>query len=56
MDDVEALKKQGNAAFKARKLEEAISFYSKAIDLATDSGVLAVLYSNRAQAFLDQKK
>jgi stress-induced-phosphoprotein 1 len=45
---VAALKDQGNAALSANKFEEAIEFYTKAIDLDPNNHVL---FSNRSAAF-----
>jgi hypothetical protein len=58
LDKVNALKQKGNDAFKMNKLDDAISCYSDAIDMAGDSdkSLTAILYSNRAQAMLGQKK
>ena len=46
----EALKKQGNDAVAAGKLDDAIKFYTEAINLNTTSN-LHVLYSNRSAAY-----
>lgn len=48
------LKEQGNAAFQANKYDEAINFYSQAINIDPDNHVL---YSNRSASYLkaDQK-
>jgi hypothetical protein len=56
MDQVSTLKKQGNNAFKAGDLDKAADFYLQAINLTEDDAVIAILYSNRAQAFLEQEK
>ncbi|KAG8345002.1 putative Tetratricopeptide repeat [Trypanosoma vivax] len=45
---VEELKGKGNDAFKAKKFEEAIEWYTKAIDLDPKAESSAPLYSNRA--------
>jgi len=44
-----AIKEQGNQAFKANKFEEAIMFYTEAMTVAKD---LTPLYTNRAAAYL----
>ncbi|CAJ1419428.1 unnamed protein product [Effrenium voratum] len=59
---VAELKERGNNSFKASELEEAIAFYSAALDLleegesrppeAEDPKYLAVLLNNRAQCFI----
>lgn len=60
---VPELKEQGNEAFKAKRLETAVAFYTKALDLlddedadaatkpaeAGDAKYVSVLYANRAQ-------
>lgn len=52
-ESVEAFKNKGNEAFKADKYEEAISLYTKAINLAEkDSRELATCLKNRAAAYL----
>ncbi|RNC60228.1 stress-inducible protein STI1-like [Trypanosoma cruzi] len=44
----EELRLKGNEAFKAKKYEDAIDCYTKAIDMSPESEVAAALYSNRA--------
>ncbi|CAG9559298.1 unnamed protein product [Danaus chrysippus] len=54
--EAEGFKNQGNEAFKSEKYEEAISLYSKAINLAEkDSRDLATYLKNRAAAYLKLK-
>lgn len=48
MDQVAALKDKGNAALAENKLDEAIKFYTEAIQLDDKN---AVLYSNRSAAY-----
>lgn len=43
------LKEQGNDAFKANNVEEAINLYSQALDIDPDN---YVVYSNRSAAYL----
>ncbi|RNF02654.1 stress-inducible protein STI1-like [Trypanosoma rangeli] len=45
---LDELKLQGNEAFKAKKYEDAIHYYTKAIDLSPQPEAAAALYSNRA--------
>jgi tetratricopeptide (TPR) repeat protein len=49
MTDANALKDQGNNAFRDKRFKEAVSLYSRAIALAPHDGVL---YSNRSAAHL----
>jgi len=57
-EEVQALKEEGNAAFRKGKLADAIERYTEAIDVdfqfGDDEKVTAVLYSNRAAAYLKQ--
>jgi tetratricopeptide (TPR) repeat protein len=46
--DADALKAQGNAAFAEGKFEEALQFYSRAIDKQNDAIEKAKAYSNRS--------
>lgn len=46
--DCEALRQEGNEHFKAKRFNNAVKSYSKALELAPS----AVLLSNRAQAYL----
>jgi len=59
-DVVNKLKATGNEAFKQGKLDEALTFYEKAIKmeeaLSKDFSKLAILHSNSAQVYLKQKK
>lgn len=56
-DEAETYKNKGNDAFKTEKYEEAISFYTKAINLAEkDSRDLATYLKNRAAAYLKTKE
>jgi tetratricopeptide (TPR) repeat protein len=51
-----SLKDRGNAAFKAKKFEDAIDLYKQAIDeeeSSKDAKLLAILYSNIAQVCLE---
>ncbi|GAB4838459.1 Outer envelope protein 64, mitochondrial [Ancistrocladus abbreviatus] len=50
MDASELLKEKGNAAFKGRQWNKAVSYYSEAIKL---NGTNATYYSNRAAAYLE---
>ncbi|GJN88895.1 hypothetical protein Rhopal_001866-T1 [Rhodotorula paludigena] len=53
---LDALKEQGNEAFKAQRTEEAIAKYSEAIELDADNeSMRATLLSNRAAAHLRLK-
>lgn len=55
-DEAETYKNKGNEAFKVENYEEAISFYSKAVDLAEkDSRDLSTYLKNRAAAYLKVK-
>lgn len=55
-EEAESYKNKGNEAFKLENYEEAISLYSKAIDLAEkDSRDLSTYLKNRAAAFLKTK-
>jgi hypothetical protein len=57
-DKVYELKQKGNEAFKMKELEKATRYYSEAIELVenSDPSRLAILYSNRAQVMLEQKR
>ncbi|CAD0204481.1 unnamed protein product [Chrysodeixis includens] len=56
IDEAETYKNKGNEAFKNEKYEEAISLYSKAVDLAEkESRDLATYLKNRAAAYLKTK-
>lgn len=50
MDASELLKEKGNAAFKGRQWNKAVSYYTEAIKL---NGNSATFYSNRAAAYLE---
>lgn len=50
----EDFKQQGNAAFQAKKFEEAVAAFSKAIELAETPN--HVLYSNRSAAYVSMGK
>lgn len=55
-EEAETYKNKGNEAFKLENYEEAISLYSKAIDLAEkDSRDLSTYLKNRAAAYLKTK-
>ncbi|KAF5177715.1 Glutamyl-tRNA(Gln) amidotransferase subunit A, partial [Thalictrum thalictroides] len=49
-ESAEIAKEKGNTAFKEKKMQKAIGFYSEAIKLNGDN---ATYYSNRAAAYLD---
>lgn len=56
-EEAEIYKSKGNEAFKSEKYEEALSFYTKAVNLAeTDSRDLATYLKNRAAAYLKIKE
>lgn len=56
-EEAEAYKNKGNDAFKADKIDEAISLYTKAINLAEkESRDLATYLKNRAAAYLKTKE
>ncbi|KAI6170706.1 Protein unc-45-like protein B [Aphelenchoides bicaudatus] len=55
MSDANALKEQGNEALSAGNISRAIECYSRAIQLTNNFSELAIFYSNRAQAFMDQR-
>ncbi|CAH9130642.1 unnamed protein product [Cuscuta epithymum] len=50
MDDSELLKEKGNAAYKGKQWNKAVSYYTEAIKL---NDVNATYYSNRAAAYLE---
>eukprot|EP01017_Pseudomicrothorax_dubius_P035733 TRINITY_DN5050_c0_g2_i1.p1 TRINITY_DN5050_c0_g2~~TRINITY_DN5050_c0_g2_i1.p1 ORF type:complete len:466 (+),score=142.45 TRINITY_DN5050_c0_g2_i1:345-1742(+) len=53
MKKVEDLKEKGNNAFKNNEYDQAIEFYSQAIDLDKDNkNVVAILLANRAAAYV----
>jgi tetratricopeptide (TPR) repeat protein len=52
LEEAEAAKKLGNDAFVAKKFEEAVTHYSKAIELCPDN---AVFYSNRSACYASKK-
>ncbi|KAJ8711376.1 hypothetical protein PYW07_008618 [Mythimna separata] len=55
-EEAETYKNKGNEAFKVEKYEEAVSLYSKAVDLAEkDSRDLSTYLKNRAAAYLKIK-
>jgi tetratricopeptide (TPR) repeat protein len=47
------LKDEGNAHFAAKRYQKAVESYTKGLDLAEDSELRAILYSNRSAAHLD---
>ena len=51
--EVEALRAEGNAAFGAKRFEDAVRLYGDAIKLAADNGLL---YGNRAAALIQLGK
>lgn len=56
-EEAETYKNKGNDAFKTEKYDEAISFYTKAINLAEkDSRDLATYLKNRSAAYLKTKE
>ena len=54
MEEAERLKEEGNAAFRAKKFDEAVRLYGAAI--AASPAPVSVYFSNRAAAFLLQNK
>lgn len=48
---VDEFKAKGNEAFKAQRYQEAIGFYSKAIEVDGNSVAAGALYSNRAASY-----
>lgn len=50
---MEGLKKQGNEALRTGNVDEAVKFYSQAIELDHSNHLV---YSNRSAAFCKQKK
>ncbi|KAG5489888.1 hypothetical protein JKF63_00005 [Porcisia hertigi] len=53
---MEDYKTKGNEAFKAKKYEEAIEWYTKAIELDPNSEASGALYSNRAGSWQNLNK
>lgn len=58
MYNVNVLKQKGNDAFKIGQLDEALKFCTEAIELQelTDITLSAVLFSNRSQVYLMEKR
>ncbi|XP_032072001.1 protein unc-45 homolog B [Thamnophis elegans] len=56
MEDPVQLKEEGNRFFQGNDYENAIKSYSKALKLAKDPSLQAVLYRNRAACFLKKEK
>uniref|UniRef100_A0A670Y359 Protein unc-45 homolog B n=1 Tax=Pseudonaja textilis TaxID=8673 RepID=A0A670Y359_PSETE len=56
MEDPVQLKEEGNKFFQGNDYENAIKSYSKALKLAKDPSLQAVLYRNRAACFLKKEK
>jgi hypothetical protein len=58
MYNVKVLKQKGNDAFKIGQLDEALKFCMEAIELQelTDITLSAVLFSNRSQVYLMEKR
>ena len=54
-DDPEFVKEQGNKAFQAQKYDEAVYYYTNAIDLSKDSPN-HVYYANRANVYIELLK
>ena len=52
---MEEFKAQGNEAFKARDFDKAIEYYTKAIEVDSESENAALCYSNRAAAYSSKK-
>nr|CCC93604.1 putative stress-inducible protein STI1-like [Trypanosoma congolense IL3000] len=50
------LKAKGNEAFTGKRFEEAVQWYTKAIEVDSQSESLAVLYSNRAACWSNLQK
>ncbi|GAM25433.1 hypothetical protein SAMD00019534_086080 [Acytostelium subglobosum LB1] len=50
MDDHESLKAQGNESFKQQNYDEAIQYYTKAIEAS--EGKIAMYYGNRAASYM----
>ncbi|GCB67553.1 hypothetical protein scyTo_0005148 [Scyliorhinus torazame] len=55
MEDPLQLKENGNECFQRKDYDKAIDCYTKAIQLAKDKKVLAVLYKNRAACHLKKE-
>jgi len=57
MDEAKQIKEQGNAMFKAGKYEEALTCYTKALNLDTSGvGERNVYLKNRAACYLKLEK
>lgn len=54
INDPETLKNQGNAAWQAGQVQQAVEYYSKAIEL-TQGNPNATYYGNRANCYLHLK-
>ena len=51
-----ALKAKGNAHFAKKEWNQAIEFYTKAIEAETDTSAKAPLYSNRSAALVHEDR
>jgi len=58
LEKLNALKQKGNEAFTGNRLEEAVTFYSEAINMAKtlENPMSKLLLSNRSQTYLKQQK
>lgn len=54
-DEATNYKEKGNEAFKNEKWDEAIEFYTKAIEIGEKHKDLPIFYKNRAAAYLKKK-
>ena len=53
METPQDLKKKGNLSFMKKSHQEAIMYYTMAIESSDPSGIEHTLFSNRAAAFLE---
>jgi len=56
MSDFDLLKKQGNDQYKSKNFSNALEFYQKALNLASDPKIKAILYSNIANSYFQLEK